>query len=324
MFVSPRHRIEYAALRAAAGFFRVLPHEVALTLAWFGARFSFHVTRFRRRETLRRIASVFGATLTPRQQRRVAWLSLRNLAFNLVELMRAGRFTPAWLEIHIENYAPCMARVRELVTQHGGLVIALPHLGNWDLAGVAVHQAGLPIFSVAGVQHNPLVNDWLNRQRGFGLHIIPRGSSALRQVVRRLRTGEIFAILPDVRTRRPDLEIPFLGATANLGRGMAQFARVARVPVLPAIVRRVGWFRHRFDMLEPVFPDPAADADSDLRRMTACVMFQIESMIRATPGQWFWYNKRWVLEPLKADESAGGLADVTPDADPLVPQQETP
>ena len=324
MSVSPRHRIEYAALLAAAGLFRLLPHEVAIAAAWAGARLVFHAARFRRRETLRRVSAVLGTTLTPRQQRRVAWLSLRNLAFNLVELMRAGRFTPAWLERHIENYAFCMARLRELVARHGGLVIALPHLGNWDLAGVAAHQAGVPIFSVAGVQHNPLVDRWINRQRGFGLHIIPRGSSALRQVVRRLRTGEIFAILPDVRTRRPDLEIPFLGATANLGRGMAQFARVARVPVLPAIVRRVGWFRHRFDMLEPVFPDPAADADSDLRRMTACVMFQIDSMIRATPGQWFWYNKRWVLEPLKANESAGGLADVTPDADPLVPQQETP
>lgn len=320
MSVAPRHRIEYLALLAAAGLFRVLPHEAALALAWAGARLAFHVARFRRRETLRRIAAVFGTTLTPRQQRRVAWLSLRNLAFNLAELMRAGRFTPAWLERHVENYAPCMARLRELLARHGGLVVALPHLGNWDLAGVAVHQAGIPIFSVAGVQHNPLVNRWLNRQRGFGLHIIPRGSSALRQVVRRLRGGEVFAILPDVRTRRPDLEIPFLGATANLGRGMAQFARVGRVPVLPVTVRRVGWFRHRFDLLEPLLPDPTADADSDLRRITTCVMTQIEAMIRAAPGQWFWYNKRWVLEPLTAGESA----DVSPDADPLVPQQETP
>jgi lauroyl/myristoyl acyltransferase len=320
MSVAPRHRIEYLALLAAAGLFRVLPHEAALALAWAGARLAFHVARFRRRETLRRIAAVFGTTLTPRQQRRVAWLSLRNLAFNLAELMRAGRFTPAWLERHVENYAPCMARLRELLARHGGLVVALPHLGNWDLAGVAVHQAGIPIFSVAGVQHNPLVNRWLNRQRGFGLHIIPRGSSALRQVVRRLRGGEVFAILPDVRTRRPDLEIPFLGATANLGRGMAQFARVGRVPVLPVTVRRVGWFRHRFDLLEPLLPDPTADAHSDLRRITTCVMTQIEAMIRAAPGQWFWYNKRWVLEPLTAGESA----DVSPDADPLVPQQETP
>ena len=324
MSVSPRHRIEYAALLAAAGLFRVLPHEAALALAWAGARLAFHVARFRRREALRRIATVFGEALTPCQRRRAAWISLRNLAFNLAELMRAGSFTRTWLERHIDNYAPCMERLRQLVAQHGGLVIALPHLGNWDLAGLAARQAGLRIFSVAGVQHNPLVNQWLNRRRGLGIEIIPRGSSALRQVVRRLRGGEIFAILPDVRTRRPDLDIPFLGATANLGRGMAQFARVARVPVLPVTVRRVGWFRHRFDVLEPLLPDPAADADSDLRRITTCVMTQIEAMIRAEPGQWFWYNRRWVLDRLATGECADDPADEAPDADPLVAQQETP
>lgn len=324
MSVSLKHRLEYAALLAIAWLFRVLPHKAAFAVAWAGARVAFHIFRFRRRETLRRIGFVFGDTLTPRQRRRVAWLSLRNLAFNMVELMRAGRYTYAWLERHIDNYAPIMARLRELVAEHGGLVIGLPHLGNWDLAGIAVHHAGIKIFSVAGVQRNQLTNDWLNRQRGFGLDIIPRGSSALRQVVRRLRNGEIFAILPDVRTRRPDLSIPFLGGTANLGRGMAQFARVARVPVLPVIVRRVGWFRHRFDALDPLFPDPDAEADQDLLRITTCIMRQIEAMIRAEPGQWFWYNRRWVLDPLDAEEPAGESAEEAPDADHSTPPQETP
>ena len=296
--VAFKHRIEYAALLLASGLFRAMPHRVALGVAWGLARVTFHLARFRRRETLRRIESVFGQACSPQQRRRIAWLSLRNLAFNLVELMRANAFTPDWMARNIDNYAPCMERLKQLVETHGGAVIALPHLGNWDLAGIAAHQAGIQIFSVAGVQHNTLVNDWINRRRAIGLDIIPRGSSALRQVVSRLRQGHVFAILPDVRTRRPDLTIPFLGATANLGRGMARFARAAGVPVLPVTVRRVGWSRHRFDLLEPIFPDPALPVEEDVHRITARVMVQIETMIRADPGQWFWYNKRWVLQPL--------------------------
>ncbi|NLF23623.1 MAG: lysophospholipid acyltransferase family protein [Lentisphaerae bacterium] len=302
-----RHRVEYTALRLAAGGIRLLPHRAALALAGLLAGVLFHVFRFRRRETLRRIEAVFGDAFAPCERRRIAWMSLRNLSFNIAELMRAAAYTPAWLGRHIENYASCMERLRQLLAQHGGLVIALPHIGNWDLAGIAVHQAGIRIFSVAGVQHNRYVNDWLNRQRGYGLDIIPRGSSALRQVIRRLRAGEVFAILPDVRTKRPDLSIPFLGGQANLGRGMAQFARVANVPILPVTVRRVGWCRHRVDLSDPLLPDRSRDAQEDLARLTTEVMSRIDAMIRADPGQWFWYNKRWVLEPL--EETTGAIGD---------------
>lgn len=313
MVVAFRHRVEYAALLLFAGVFRLLPHRVALGAAWVLAAVVFHLFRFRRRETLRRITAVFGTACPPRQRRRIAWLSLRNLAFNLAELMRAGAYTPDWMERHIENYTACMACLRQRVAEHGGAVVALPHLGNWDLAGLAAHQAGIRLFSVAGVQHNARVNAWLNRRRGLGLEIIPRGSSALRQVVRRLRQGDVFAILPDVRTRRPDLAIPFLGATANLGRGMAQFARVANVPVLPVAARRVGWTRHRFDILEPILPDAALSAAADIHRITTRAMAQIEAMIRADPGQWFWYNRRWVLDPLAPADGPGPGADGTTD-----------
>jgi KDO2-lipid IV(A) lauroyltransferase len=118
-----------------------------------------------------------------------------------------------------------------------------------------------------------------------------------------LRAGGAFAILPDVRMRQPDLTVPFLGAEANLGRGMALFARTAGVPILPVLVTRVGWGRQRFEPRPPVHPDPSADKESDALRMTRTVMAHIDKAIRNDPGQWFWYNKRWVLEPVAAGEA---------------------
>ena len=40
------------------------------------------------------------------------------------------------------------------------------------------------------------------------------------------------------------------------------------------------------------------DAEADIRRLTETVMASIEAQIRADPGEWFWYNRRWVLDPL--------------------------
>ena len=62
--------------------------------------------------------------------------------------------------------------------------------------------------------------------------------------------------------------------------------------------RRVGLSHHVFDLAEPLFPDKSLDDETDVRRLTETVMAVIEAQIRADPGQWFWYNKRWVLDPL--------------------------
>jgi len=32
--------------------------------------------------------------------------------------------------------------------------------------------------------------------------------------------------------------------------------------------------------------------------MTLAVMKIIDDAIRSNPGQWFWFNKRWILDPL--------------------------
>ena len=285
-------------MRVLAALLNALPYRAALAVAWFLARFAFHILRFRRRETLRRIRQVLGPELAARAARRIAWLSLRNLFFNAVEMMRAPRISAAWISRHMPDFPEHVPMVRELVRQHGGAVLAVPHMGNWDLAGWACHRYGIRMFSIAAKQRNPLVNAWINRQRESGMTVLERGGGTLRQILRLLREGKVLAILPDVRMPTPDLLLPFLGGTANLGRGMALFAISARVPVLLACFRREGWTRHVFERDEPLLPDPALDKETDARRLTAAVAERVEAAIRRYPEQWFWYNKRWVLTPL--------------------------
>ena len=67
----------------------------------------------------------------------------------------------------------------------------------------------------------------------------------VRSVLRRLQSGEVMAVLPDVRMRTEAVGVRFLGGTANLGAGMAHFARLAKVPIVPCIILREGWTRHR-------------------------------------------------------------------------------
>lgn len=294
----PKHILEYLVLRALAAVINALPYRLALAVVWPLAFFAFHVVRFRRAETLRRIREVFGHALPARQAQRIAWISMRNMAFNIVEMMRAPKIDLPWINRHIPGFNQEIPAVKALIEKHGGAVITVPHMGNWDLAGWACNQHGIKMFSVAGKQKNPLVNAWINRQRESGMTVLERGGGTLKQIVKLLRDGNVLAILPDVRVYTPDLEIPFLGSVANFGRGMAMFAITAKVPVIPAILWRKGWTQHGFEHLPAIFPDPTLDKAQDARRITEAVLARVDEAIRKAPEQWFWYNKRWLLTPV--------------------------
>jgi KDO2-lipid IV(A) lauroyltransferase len=160
-------------------------------------------------------------------------------------------------------------------------------------------MAGIPIFSVAARQKNPLADAYLNRLRESpGIPSVARGSGTLREVIRRLRAGEMLAILPDVRAAEGGIPVPFLSGTASIGRGMASFARHAGVPVIPCMAIRQGWARHSILVWDPVWPDDTLDRDADVARITQAVMQILDTAIRRSPEQWFWFNKRWVLDPV--------------------------
>lgn len=296
-----RHRLEYGAVRGLGALLVALPHRCALAVACGVAAVVYALASGRRREAARRVRLVFGESLRPVDVSRICWTSFRNTAFNAVEMIRIRKLSLAQMEEMIPELPAAVASLRELMARTGGrgLVVALPHMGNWDLAGSGCHLSGLPIFSVAGRQRNPLMNDLLNRLRsGHGMDILERGGGALRQILERIRAGQVFAILPDTRSPTPDLLVPFLGGAANLARGMASFAYAAEVPVVPIVMRRRGWRHFTLTLHEPIWPDKTAPKAAELERITKTVATIVDAAIHETPEQWFWYNRRWVLDPV--------------------------
>jgi lauroyl/myristoyl acyltransferase len=41
------------------------------------------------------------------------------------------------------------------------------------------------------------------------------------------------------------------------------------------------------------------EKQEDIVRMTHSVIAVLDKEIQANPEQWFWYNKRWVLDPVR-------------------------
>jgi Kdo2-lipid IVA lauroyltransferase/acyltransferase len=293
------------ALRIIAVPLRCLPYRVALSLAWILAWMIFFVFGYRRTLAVSRVLSVFSPDITRRRALSIAWHSWRNTLFNAVDMLRMPLVSPAWLESHFD-----MDEFLSVLKKHAatgkGAILAAPHLGSWEMAAVASRLHNLPVFSVTGRQKNALVDDFIQGLRqSHGIPIIPRGSGTLREILRRLAAGEYLAILPDLRHPTPDVPVQFLRGAANVSGGMASFARHADVPIFPCIVLRDGWTRHSFHIHPPVWPDKSLDKKQDVEKMTRTVLEIMDKAVQDNPGQWFWFNKRWILDPIEQNKTTG-------------------
>jgi Kdo2-lipid IVA lauroyltransferase/acyltransferase len=293
-----KHTAEYLLLRGLLGIVNLLPLRAGLALGWLIGRFFFHVLRYRRDKAESRLKQVFGDRFSAKERKHIAWLSFRNICFNAIEAARFGKLTPEKLQ-KMPLYTGIVA-MQEIYRKNGAFIFSTAHMGNWDLGGIACKLAGIPVFSIARRQKNPLTDDLLNKMRNAtGMDVVLNDSKVLKNIIRRLKAGEVLAILPDVRSNTEALSIDFLGGKANLGAGAALFAQMVNCPIYPVALIRLGWMRHEYKVFDPIFPDPSLDKKEDWQRMMQQLVSIFDAEIHARPEQYFWFNKRWVLDPIK-------------------------
>ena len=291
--------VEYGALRLACGIVNAIPYPVAMWLASFAAAFAVRVLRFKRARTMERIASVFPEK-TRSERLYIAVRSLANVLQTAVEMIRAPRLTRKWMDRHVVDGQMYKDRLQAYVDEGKGVVIMVPHSGNWYMAAWAMAAYGIPLFAIAAKQRNPKIDAWMKRQYG-AIEVLERGSAkTLVEIKEKLASGRAFAILPDLRVPQPDVEVDFLGGKANVSHAGAMFAVRCGSPIVVAVMRRESG-KHVFDHVGTLRPDPAAgDKKAEAARLTREAMKMLDERIMAHPEHWYWYNKRWILQPVNA------------------------
>ena len=287
---------EYGAIRLACAVVNAVPYSAAMAAARLLGWTFFRVLGFKRRRTLERIKSVFPG-MTDREATAVAVRSLQNILQTGVEMMRAPRLGRAWMDRHVVDGALYKDRLQELVDEGNGVVIMVPHSGNWYMAAWSMAKYGLPLFALAARQRNPKLNAWMGRQYG-DIEVLDRDCrDTLVKIRDKLKEGRAFAILPDLRVRRPDVEVDFFGGKANVSHTGAMFAVRCGCPIVVAQMLREGG-KHVFNHIATLRPDPVAtDKRAEAERLTRETMSLLDREVRKRPGDWYWFNKRWILEP---------------------------
>jgi Kdo2-lipid IVA lauroyltransferase/acyltransferase len=288
--------VEYGALRAACAVVNAIPYPLAMAAARGLGWLAFRVFGFKRARTLKRIRDVFPG-ISGREASAIAVQSLQNILQTGVEMMRAPRLDRKWMDRHIVDGALYKDKLQALVDEGRGVVIMVPHSGNWYMAAWSMAKYGLPLFAIAARQRNPKLNDWMNRQYG-DIEVLDRDCrETLVRIKEKLESGRAFAILPDLRVRRRDVAAPFFGGEANVSHAGAMFAVRTGSPIVVAQMRRENG-RHVFNHIATLRPDAAAtDRKAEAARLTREAMKLLDGAVRERPGDWYWFNKRWILEP---------------------------
>ncbi len=288
---------EYYLLRFFCGFVNLIPYKMAVGIADFFAWMAVKVFKLRNKRTMMRLRSVFPEK-TDCELRYIAWRSFANILETGVEMIRAPKLTRAWMDKYVRDGQHYKDKLQAYVDEGKGVVIMVPHAGNWYMAAWSMAKYGLPLFAIAAKQRNHKINEWMKRQYG-DIEVVERGSAkTLVEIKRKLQAGRAFAILPDLRVKEKDVEVDFLRGKANVSHAGAMFAVKCGCPIVVAMMRREKG-QHVFDHLGTLRPNTeAADDKAESARLTREAMRLLDENIRRYPEQWFWYNKRWILEPV--------------------------
>ena len=289
--------VEYFTLRFFCGLVNAIPYPFAMAAARGLGWTAFTVFGFKRKRTLERIRGVFPEK-SVHEAKAIAIRSLQNVLQTGVEMMRAPRLNRKWMDRYVKDGQLYKDKLQAYVDEGKGVVIMVPHSGNWYMAAWSMAKYGIPLFAIAARQRNPKLNAWMNRQYG-DIEVLDRDCrDTLSQIREKLSAGRAFAILPDLRVRNKDVEADFFGGKANVSRSGAAFAVKCGCPIVVAIMTRQGG-RHVFNHIATLRPDPnAADKKEEARRLTRETLKLLSDEIMKTPGDWYWYNKRWILEPV--------------------------
>ena len=282
---------EYYALRSACALVNAIPYALAMAMSRGIANVAVRVLKFKRERTLARLEQVFPG-MPQKDKLRIAVDSLANVIMNAVEMIRAPKLTRKWMDAHVVDGKLYKDKLQAYVDEGRGVVIMVPHSGNWYMAAWSMAKYGLPLFAIAARQRNPKIDAWMNRQYG-DIEVLCRSThGTLNRIKDYIQGGRAFAILPDLRVPTPDTEVEFLGHKANVSHGACMFAVKCNCPIVVAAMERRGG-KHVFNHLATLRPEGRTAED-----LTQEALKLLSDHIMKHPGDWFWYNKRWILEPV--------------------------
>lgn len=125
----------------------------------------------------------------------------------------------------------------EPVRSKRGVVVALPHAGNWDHAGSYFCSQGIPLVTVVErLKPAKLFQKFLEYRQAIGMEALPLDGRVMGTLASRLREGKLVALIADRDLSRSGIDVKFFDGTARMPAGPALLAIRTGADLITAFV----------------------------------------------------------------------------------------
>lgn len=177
-----------------------------------------------------------------------------------------------------------------------GVVVALPHIGNWEVAGLRASAEDARVLAVAEDLGNQRIVDWFVNQRNMmeiDIVIARKGSHVTRQLLTRLKEGGIVALLCDRDIAGGGIEVDFFGEQTTLPAGPASLADRTGAVLLAAATYFGSGSQYAFRVEAPLEVATGGTAKERVKATTQTIAGALEKLILRHPEQWHLVQPNW-------------------------------
>ena len=191
------------------------------------------------------------------------------------------------------------SHLQDALARGRGVVLALPHMANWDLAGAWMAQYQ-PVVTVAErVQPALLFRAFTRLRANLGMTVVPldSGASALSRLRQALDAQAVVCLVADrVIPGSTGVPVRFAGGTASLPAGPALLAYQTGAPLIPVSMYYEGRAM-RIHFHEPIAVDSSAPRRAAVGAATQSLADAFSEMLAEHPVDWRALQPVWEQVP---------------------------
>jgi KDO2-lipid IV(A) lauroyltransferase len=174
-----------------------------------------------------------------------------------------------------------------------GVVIALPHSGNWDHAGAYFCSIGIPLVTVAErLKPEALFQRFLEYRNSMGFEVLSLDSRSFVTLMKRAREKRLIALVADRDLSRSGVDVDFFGYPSRMPAGPALLAVKTGIPLVVAHVSYTSTGIH-INFSEVSVPESGDESEKVSKVVQACADL-FSRGIADHPEDWHMLQRIWI------------------------------
>ncbi|HEV2475948.1 MAG TPA: lysophospholipid acyltransferase family protein [Candidatus Dormibacteraeota bacterium] len=279
-----RPQLLAGSYRVGARILRAVPPGVRYAAATPGGSAWFLLSSAQRRAALENYAAVLGSEPDDPRVAPVARRAFQNYGRMLMDFLLLGSLSPEELGKRMSNDG--REHLDAALARGRGVIMAIPHMGSWDMAGSYAASLGYRVWAVAEKFPGSLDDAVVSTRERFGLKVVSLGRSAVRTLNEALRENGIIALVCDLE-QGPGVPVQFFGRRAIVPGGPAALALKNGAAIITAAPYAISYGHYHVHLDPPM----QVSGDDTREGLMQRVVGRFEDFIRERPDQWYAFRR---------------------------------